>query len=419
MAVATQRGDGAAWSLLQMLKPEVLANPYPFYARLRTHEPVRWDAFLHSWVVTSYAETVTVLTKFKAARTPAPEQLRAMGLSALGPYAELMLQQLMFMDAPQHTRLRSVCMAAFTPVRMEALRTRMRTVVHELLDGIVERGEGELELIEEFAAVLPARTTSQLLGLPCDDHRRLRKLTTSFVELMGNFDHEPEQLAESIASLVELQGYFAEEIERQRTHPREGLIASLLQAEIDGAHLSEEELIANVILVLSGGQEETRNVLGSGLLALLCHPEALAAMRDDPGVLASGVEELLRFESPTQHTGRIAPEDTVLGGKQIKRGDAVTVVLAAANRDPLRFVEPERLDLRRSDNRHLAFGWAAHYCMGAPLIRMTAQVAIPAFLQRLGGLELVPERPPVWRPNMGLHGLASLHVRFAAPGTGR
>ncbi len=414
MPLAAERVNPAEWSLLQMLKPEVLANPYPLYARLREHEPVRWDAFLHSWVVTSYAESVTVLTKYKAARTPSPEQLEAFGLSALGPYAELMLQQLMFMDAPRHTRLRALCMVAFTPARVEALRARMEAVTDELLRGIANKGE--MDVIADFAAPLPAMAMGALLGIPFEDHTRLKVLTTSFVELMGNFQHDPDALKGSIASLLTLRGYFAEEIARQRVEPRPGLIGSLLAADIEGARLTEEEIIANLILVLSGGQEETTNILGSGLLALLCHPGELAAMRDDPAVQASGVEELLRFESPTQHTGRIAPEDTVLGGKEIKCGDTVTVVLAAANRDPLRFAEPDRLDLQRADNRHLAFGWAAHYCMGAPLIRMTAQVAFPALLRRLKGLRLVPERPPVWRSNMGLHGLKTLHVRFDAAG---
>ena len=414
-AATASRTSAAEWSLLQMLKPEVLANPYPFYARLREREPVRWDPFLHSWVVTSYAETVTVLSKYKAARTPTPEQLEAFGLSALGRYAETMLQQLMFTDAPRHTRLRALCMVAFTPARVEALRGRMRAVTEERLDGVAERGE--MDAIADFAAPLPAMAMGALLGIPFEDHTRLKALTTSFVELMGNFDHEPERLKGSIISLLALREYFAEEIGRQRITPREGLIGSLLGADIEGARLTEEEIIANLILVLSGGQEETTNILGSGLLALLCHPAALAEMRDDATVLASAVEELLRFESPTQHTGRIAPEDTMLGGKEIKQGDTVTVVLAAANRDPLRFAEPERLHLRRADNRHLAFGWAAHYCMGAPLIRMTMQVAFPALLRRLKGLKLMPERPPVWRPNMGMHGLESLHVRFDAAGS--
>ena len=408
--MARPRVSGAEWSLMQLLNPEVLADPYPFYARLRAFEPVHWDAFLHSWVVTSHAESAAVLTKYKANRTPSPETLESMGLEALGPYAELMLRQMMFLDAPDHARLRTMCMAAFAPKRVEALRERMERVTGELLDGLA--GRGEMEAVGEFAAPLPGMLMTTVLGVPLADYRRLKAWTASYSELMGNFGHEPERLRGSIASLLELQRYFAGQIAEQRRVPCEGLIASLLET----GGMTEEEMVANLILVLSGGLEETANILGSGLLTLLRHPEALELMREDADAAASGVEELLRYESPTQHTGRIAPEDAVLGGKEIRKGDSVTVVLAAANRDPLRFAEPDTLDLRRTDNRHLAFGWAAHYCMGAPLTRMMAQAALPRVLRRLPGLRLDEARPPAWRENMGLHGLESLHVCFAPGG---
>lgn len=401
----------AAWSLTQLLKPEVLADPYPFYARLRVFEPVHWDAFLHSWVVTSYAEAVTVLTKYKAARAPKMESLEAAGLAELGPYVETMLRQVMFQDAPDHARLRGVCGAAFTPRRVESLRGHIQAIAEGLLDLAAERGS--MEMVGDFAVLLPAMAMTAVLGIPLGDHTRLKELTAGYAELLGNFQHEPESIKRSIASLRELQRYFAEQVAEQRRVPREGLIGSLLAAEIAGARITEEEIVANAILVLTGGFEETSNLLGSAVLTLLQHPEALAAMRDDAGVTVSGVEELLRWESPTQHTGRIAPEDAVLGGKEIRKGQAVTVVLAAANRDPARFAEAETLDVRRTDNRHLAFGWAAHYCMGAPLLRLMAQVALPTLLRRLPQLRLVEERP-MWRRNMGLRGLESLYVEFSA-----
>ena len=411
--IAGARPNASGLSLLQLLKPEVLDDPYPFYAKVREQGPVRWDAFLHSWVVTGYADCVTVLTKYKASRTPRPEQLEQMGLAALGPYAEAMLKQMMFMDAPGHTRLRALCSVAFTPRRVEALREHIQAIADDLLDKIVRsQRNGIADLVEEFAAPFPAIVTTALLGIPAGDHPRLKVLSTNFAELMGNFDHDPDRLRGSIASLRELQRYFQLVIDEQRSVPREGLISSLLTAEIDGGSLSDEEIIANLILMLVGGLEETSNLIGSGTLTLLRNPASLAMLREQPLIAASAVEELLRYESPTQHTGRIAPEDAELGGRQVRKGDSLTVVLAAANRDPLRFPDPDRLDLMRTDNRHLAFGWASHYCFGSPLSRMSGQVAFNSLLGRLPNLAL--KTTPAWRQNMGMRGLSSLLVTFGA-----
>ena len=401
-------------SMLQMLKPEIHADPYPFYARLREQEPVHWDAYLHTWVVTSYAECVTVLAKYKAGRTPTPEQLDQMGLSALGPYAEVMLKQMMFMDAPGHARLRALCSVAFTPRRVETLKERMQGIADGLLDAVVERGE--MDVVGDFAELFPAMGTTALLGIPAEDHPRLKVLSTSFSELMGNFDHDPDRLSTSILSLRELQQYFQKTIDEQRVRPREGLISTLLTAEIEGSRLSDEEIVANVILVLVGGFEESTNLIGSGMLTLLRNPDSMEQLRNHPEIVQSAVEELLRYEAPSQHTGRVSAEDTSLGGMPIRKGDSLTVVLAAANRDPLRFAEPDRLDLMRTDNRHLSFGWASHYCFGSPLARMSAQIAFNTLLRRLPGISLV-DHAPVWRENIALRGLTKLRVNFDALGT--
>ena len=400
--------------MLQMLKADVHADPYPFYAKLREQEPVHWDAYLHTWVVTSYAECVAVLAKYKAGRTPTPEHLDGIGLSALGPYAEVMLKQMMFMDGPAHARLRGLCSVAFTPRRVEMLKERMEDIAEELVD--VVAGRGEMDVVGDFAELFPAMGTTALLGIPREDHPHLKVLSTSFSELMGNFDHDPDRLGASLGSLKEMQRYFQATIDEQRSHPREGLIATLLTAEIDGNRLSDEEIIANVILVLVGGFEESTNLIGSGMLTLLRNPDSLAELRDHPEMVQSAVEELLRYEAPSQHTGRVAGEDLQLGGVRIRKGDALMVVLAAANRDPLRFAEPDKLDLMRTDNRHLSFGWASHYCFGSPLARMSAQIAFRVLLRRLPGIALI-EEAPVWRENLALRGLKRLRVNFDAAGT--
>src|SRR5207247_5864826 len=205
--------------------------------------------------------------------------------------------------------------------------------------------------------------------------------------------------------------YFRSAMREQRLHPHDGLVSSLMNAEIQGDRLSEEEVVANCIVTMVGGQETTTNLIGNGVLALLRNPDQLEKLRSDLSLIPSAVEELLRYESPSQHTARLAPEDTILGGRRIRKRQAVIAVMAAGNRDPERFPDPDRLDITRADNRHLAFGWAAHFCFGAPLARIEGQVAFATLLERLPRLALVPE-PLVWRQNLGLRGLTKLDVSF-------
>jgi len=410
---ATSSGKTAPpLSLYQLLDPEVLANPYPLYHRLRADDPVHWDPFLHAWVVTRYADVVRVLHDFSADRTPGPEKLTAMGLSGLNPIAQVMVKQMLFMDAPAHTRLRALAASAFTPHRVEVLRTHIQEIADGLLDAI--EAKGSMDLIADFAAPLPAIVTAEMLGVPVKDSEQLKAWSADFAEMLGNFQHNPDRVPRVLRSLEDMTAYFRAAISEQRTRPQEGLIHSLATAEIQGDRLSEEEVIANCIVTMVGGQETTTNLIGNGMLSLLRNPEQLAKLRADLSLIPSAVEELLRYESPSQHTARLAPEDTELGGKQIRKRQAVIAVMAAGNRDPERFPDPDRLDITRTDNRHLAFGWAAHFCFGAPLARIEGQIAFATILRRVPVLALEP-RPLVWRANLGLRGLIALPIRFAAP----
>jgi hypothetical protein len=214
-----------------------------------------------------------------------------------------------------------------------------------------------------------------------------------------------------LRSLKDMLAYFQDAVRRLREHPNSGLINALLTAEVDGDRLSEEEVIANTIVTMVGGQETTTNLIGNGLLTLLRNPDELQKLRNDLSLIPSAVEELLRYESPSQHTARLAPADTELGGKQIRKRQAVIAVMAAANRDPERFPDPDRLDITRQDNRHLAFGWAAHFCFGAPLARIEGQLAFETILRRIPKLALEPASL-TWRENLGLRGLKALPVSF-------
>ena len=399
----------ASLSLVRLLEPEVLANPYPLYRKLRTEDPVHWDRFMHTWVVTRYPDVINVLHSFSADRTPTPEQLTAMGLSGMNPIAAVMVKQMLFMDAPAHTRLRGLASVAFTPQRVRVLRGHIQEIADKLLDRVQARGE--MDLIADFAAPLPAIVTAEMLGVPTEDHVKLKKWSADFAEMLGNFQHNPDRIPRVLESTNHLTNYFREKIAGMKENPREGLIHAFMTAEIDGDRLTEEEIIANCVVTMVGGQETTTNLIGNGMLTLMRNPEKLAQLRDNPELLQSGVEELLRYESPSQHTGRIAREDVEMGGKIIRKGQAVMAIMAAGNRDPERFENPDELMLDRADNKHLAFGWSSHFCFGAPLARTEGQTAFATLLRRLQNIQLT-SAPPTWRDNSGLRGLTALPVTF-------
>jgi pimeloyl-[acyl-carrier protein] synthase len=396
-------------SLLRMLDPDVLADPHALYRALREHDPVHWDPYMHAWVVTSYPEVTAVLTNYSADRTPRPDYLDRLGLSFMKPFAEVMLQQMMFMDGAMHSRLRGICAAAFTPRRVEELRRVIESIADELIDRVIS--SGRMDMITEFANPLPAIVTAKLLGVPVEDHEQLQAWVIDLAEMLGNFQHHPDRIAEIVQSLQELKSYVAERVEEQRRCPTGGLIHSLMTAEVEGQRLSDEEVVANTIITLIGGHETTTNLIAGGFLTLLRNPESLQQLYAHPEIIGSAIEELLRFESPVQHTARIAPADLQLGGKTIQKGSRVVAVLAAANRDPNRFPDPDRLDLLRPDNRHLSFGWAAHFCFGAPLARMEGQIAFNSLLRRLSRPALLDDALE-WRANAGLRGLTALRVGF-------
>jgi cytochrome P450 len=397
-------------SLYHLIIPEVLADPYALYRRLRSERPVHWDPFLHSWVVTRYQDVIQVLHHFSADRTPSPEQLTAKGLSALNPIAKVMVRQMLFMDPPDHTRLRALAQSAFTVARVERLRAHIKEIADSLIDQVIDRGR--MDIIADFASPMPAIVTAEMFGVPAKDHEQLKSWSADFAEMLGNFQHNPGRTERILKTVEDMTSYFRAAMREQRNNPGDGLIGAMLKAEVDGERLNEEEIVANLIVTMVGGQETTTNLIGNGILTLLRSPEHLEMLRSNPAITPSAVEELLRYESPSQHTARIAPEDVEMGGQLIKKGDAVIAVMAAANRDPERFPDPDRLDLLRKDNRHVAFGWAAHFCFGAPLARIEGQIAFETLLQRLPNLAVDPNQPIAWRHNLGLRGLKALHVTF-------
>lgn len=401
---------GLALSLYHLLDPEVLANPYPLYHRLRTEAPVHWDPFLHAWVVTRYADVVTVLQSFSAKCAPAPQRLESMGLSTMDRIGEIMALQHLFMDPPDHTKLRAVCSQAFTPHRVERLRNRIQEIVNALLEPHLPARR--LELMANLANPLPAIISAEILGLPLADHEQLKEWSADFAEVLGNFQHNPDRAPRTLRSLDETTAYFREAVRRERNRPAgDSMINVMVHAQIGGHPLPEETIIANCILLMVGAQETTPNLIGNGMLTLQRNPAELEKLRSDPSLLPSAIEEMLRYEAPSQHTTRVSQQDIRLGDKQVSAGQSVIAMMGAANRDPERFPDPDRFDITRTDNKHLAFGAGAHFCFGAALARIEGQVAFDTILRRMPNLAL-QEGPLSWRTNLGLRGLVALPLRY-------
>ena len=400
-------------SLYHLLDPDVLSNPYPLFHRLRMEDPVHWDPYLHAWVVTRYADVVTVLHDFSAQRTPSPDQLAAMGLEELGPIARVMVRQMLFLDPPSHTRIRSLASYAFTPQRVAILRGHIRDIVRSRIDSLLP--QGQMDVIADIAEPVPYTVTAEMLGVPTQDARQLKAWSQDFAEMLGNFQHNPERIPRVRRSLEEMTKYFASAIVEIKKHPHEGLIDSFLRADVGGDRFTEDEVIANTIVTMVGGLETTTNLIGNGVLTLMRHPDELKRLKADLSLIPSAVEEMLRYEPPSQHTARLAPYDLELGGKKIRKKQAAIAVMAAGNRDPERFPDPDRFDITRKDNHHLSFGWAAHFCFGAALARIEGQVVFEDLLTKTENWKLGPQ-PLVWRNNLGLRGLTALHLSFEPRG---
>jgi len=320
---------------------------------------------------------------------------------------------MLFMDPPAHNRLRALAAAAFTPARVETLRQHIQEITDSLIDTVLPRGR--MDVIADLANLLPATVTAELMGVPVADRDQLKEWSIDFSEMLGNFQHNPGRTSRMLQVVEEMTSYYRARMKELENYPKAGVVYALMCAEVNGDRLTEEEVIANSIITMTGGQETTTNLIGNGLLALMQNPEELSRLRSDPSLVPAAVEELLRYESPIQYTIRLAPEDLELGGKLIRKRQAVIAMLGAANHDPARFPDPDRLDVTRKDNRHLAFGWASHYCFGGPLARIEGQIAFSTLLQRLQDLKLEPVAL-VWRHNMIFRGLERLPISFRPAG---
>jgi len=401
--------------------PAFRADPFPTYARMRADDPV-YPRTLPPGQTVFNAGTAWYLTRYDDCRAALRDQRfarefrRAVDPEALAGMAEMpevmkiFSENMVNVDEPEHLKLRTLINKAFSPKIVESLRGHVETVVDELLDGVEEkhRAKGRVDLIEELAFPVPITVITKLLGLPRDDRPFLREIST--IAPPASPDHF-EPVARKI---VAAQEYFTPVFEERRRSPGEDLVSALVNAEVDGERLEGRALLAMVMLLLVAGYTTTVHLIGNGVLALLRQPEALEDLRRRPEIVVPAVDELLRYDGPMETAlMRWAAEDVELRGQKIGRGDLVMVVLSAANRDPERFAEPDRLDLERAENHHLAFGGGIHFCLGAHLARLEGQITIGKLAARFPDLRLAASEDELeWRFEPPMRGLVALPTTF-------
>ena len=405
--------SGSSLSLSNLQDPQVRADPYPLYHRIRSKEPVRWDEPLKSWVLTGYDDIAWVLRdkRFSKARGIAAASSRLSGSAkeSAKPVFDVFSKQMLFADAPYHSRLRGLVSKAFTPRMVTRLDPYIRRIVGGLLDAVQDKGR--MDVIGDVALLLPCTVIMEMLGLPDEDRQRFKDWSDDFAAALGMVRHKTEIYEAAAKSISEASGYICRLRELRLAEPRDDLISALAAVAEEGERLNNPEMVANTVLLLAVGHETTTMQIGNGLLALMRNREQMKRLQQNPSLIGPAVEELLRYDSSVQILWRYATEDVEVGGKLIREGEFLNLVTGSANRDPAQFPEPDRLDLARADNDHLSFGGGSHFCLGAPLARLQIRIAIETVLQRIPNVELETEKLK-WQESPTFRGPVSLPVRF-------
>lgn len=389
--------------------PNFRINPYPTYRRILEEQPAG-ESPLGIFVFARYADCLAILrdqrfsSDFRKADGFEPPE-------GYGSERELDENRpFLFLDPPDHKRLRGLVSKAFTPKTIEGLKPRIQEVVDELIDDA--EGGNEADLIEVLAYPLPVIVISEMLGVPSEDHDQFKQWSDELARSLDpEFTVSEEQLQRRMDAAKSFRSYFAGLIEERRREPANDLLTALIAAEDEGDKLTEDELLTTCILILVAGHETTVNLIANGALALLKNRDQFELLSDSPELIKTAVDELLRYDPPVQFTGRVALEDVDVAGLTVPKGRAAFALLAASNRDPAQFSDPERLDIRRDPNNHLSFGMGIHHCLGAPLARAEGQIAIGTLVRRLPKLELATDQLE-YKENVVLRGLASLPVTF-------
>ena len=404
---------------IDLTHPANRADPFPAFRWLRENDPVHWSEGLRMWVVTRFDDVHDVVvdaTRFSVDRFRNVDP----GLMARRPdmreVANILKHWAVYRDPPDHTRLRSLLGRAFTVRVVEKMRPRVQEMIDELLDRLEEVEQPDF--IRDFAFPLPAAVIATMLGTPRDDIATIKVWSDQVAQYVGGARGSGATIEEARQGLLRLHEYFRELVAARRRARRDDLISLMLEAEESGQMLSEEEVASNCVLLMFAGHETTTNLLGNGLYHLVHHPAELSRLRCRPELVADAVEEILRYDAPVSGTIRIAVQDVELNGRRIEAGQTIAAFLAAANRDPSQFRDPESFDVGRHPNRHLSFGYATHFCLGAALARLEANAAFGALVQRYGVLDLAGE--PERNTHIFFSGFKSLPVRVVPrPGAAR
>ena len=434
-----------ALSLLNLQQEEIRTNPYPFYEQLRNQDPVHWDEELGFWILTRYADIDSLYTDDRFSRAQGLmrgfQRLSESQRGIVEPVYDSFSKTVFYADPPYHTHLRGLMNHAFTPRRVERLRPYIQRIVDELLDTAQSNG-GTVDVIHDLAYPLPVMVIAELLGLPASDRDRFKKWSDDLFAILGTVRHKPSFLLERAAqSLNEMTDYVKDLSRKRREAPQDDLLTALLSVteedDLDCPHphaassphampyttgelvrerdasstLTEEELVSNINILLSTGHETTTHLIGNGLLALLQHPDQMQRLQSKPSLLAAAIEEMLRYDNPVQITYRSALQDAEIRGKRIRKGDLVNSILGSANRDPQRFSNPDRFDITRNEGRHLGFGIGIHFCIGAPLVRLEAEIVFATILHRFPGISLATDSLE-WQEHPIFRGLKSLPVNL-------
>ncbi|MER7754894.1 cytochrome P450 [Kitasatospora sp. NPDC097643] len=390
-----------------LLTPEARRDPYPFYARMRRESPVHRSA-QGIWYLTRYADVEAALgdPRMSIDRDRMTRALGGLGgdLKALSRLTERLGRVMTNTDPPDHARLRKLANRAFTARRAEALRDGIQRIVDRLVDEAIAAGP-TTDLIEAVAAPLPMSVICELFGIPPEDRPQVRTWFRRFGRMTEDID-------KSEAAIEEYEEYLTRLIRRRRADPGDDLISALVATQAQDDRLTDSELLSTCFVLITAGDETTTHLIGNGVLALLRHPDQLARLRADPGLIRGAVEELTRYDTVTQAIVRVVAEDLEIGGRTLREGELVYLFLASTNRDPERFEDPDRLDLTRPDNRHLSFGIGPHFCLGGPLAKLQAEVAIGTLVRRLPQLRLADGAVLDWRPNPLQRRLSALPLTY-------
>ncbi|MEX0776870.1 MAG: cytochrome P450 [Phycisphaeraceae bacterium] len=396
-----------AWTTLEvdalLTSPTLLDDPYPVFHRLRREAPVAWSEAWGCWIVTRYDDVSAILqdharfSSFGRVTNVIRRSLPAGELAQLQPLISHYSRGLINVDPPDHTRIRRLVQQTFLPRTLDRLKPHVQAIVKELLDDA--SANRQMDVVRDLAYPLPVTVIAELMGIPAEERDQFKRWSGQIVEFQATPRISADVVGRSQKALLELRAYFRDICVQRRAEPREDLISLLVQAEDAGDRLTEEELLSTCVSILIGGHETTTNLITTALWALLNHPEQMRALREDESLIGGAVEEFLRYEAPLQRLGRVAMQDVALRGQAVKQGQTVLLMLGAANRDPAQFPDPDRLDIRRQPNRHVAFGYGVHFCLGAGLARLEAPIAINTMLQRMPNLASQTSRLQ-WQPGV-------------------